>query len=655
MARSHLTNSGSTDPRPASRVVAASNASAGWSAGADYVCDGTSDDVEIQAAITALSATGGTVILSDGLFTVDGQGISTLYTGIHIKGQGIGATTIKLANNQDKDVCNVIYYTAAAIADVSFSDFTVDGNETNNNTDSTVTTPDRDGHSSIYLANITGLTFTRIEVQETYSGAAIRLGLCANITITGCTLHDNEDTTGASGYTCDSIYMGDCSNVVAEKNIIGTCTDTGFATDGTNNLIISNNIIRGQDTQSISVVDSPSTTGGQVSITGNVLGDNNTSGYGIKMFSNRSVVNLDVSVGNNIFVGCDHGIGLGGGNNFKNVIISDNFFDCTKGTKDAILFEGTINNVTISDNMVSTNTSYGVNFSSGTPTGVSIYNNDFSNASLGVIGTVPTDARFSNNRGYSSNPERSKFVADILAITGDTPLFWIPKYGETTTSTDASLNGKTITYSKNIQTWDTLMKTLGKGSYATLDGVDEEGDTPDSTDLSFGDGAGNDSAFSIVALINPVDATSSTIISKYDNDAADEEEWIFSLDSSDRPQFLIFDDSVPANIGRRDATALTQNTWSLLAGTYDATEASTGINIYLNGAVVDDTDVNSGVYSSTQDGASPVQIGFIRASSTPANYFDGRMAFVLVCAKELSAAEVWRIKELVNAHYELTL
>jgi hypothetical protein len=57
--------------RSATLVVAASNATAKSKAVADYVCDGTADHVQIQAAIDSLNghAAGGKVQLSEGLFS----------------------------------------------------------------------------------------------------------------------------------------------------------------------------------------------------------------------------------------------------------------------------------------------------------------------------------------------------------------------------------------------------------------------------------------------------------------------------------------------------------------------------------------------------------------------------------------------------------
>lgn len=51
-------------------AVAATNASANFKLSADYLCDGTADEVEINAAIAALPASGGIVLLSEGTFTI---------------------------------------------------------------------------------------------------------------------------------------------------------------------------------------------------------------------------------------------------------------------------------------------------------------------------------------------------------------------------------------------------------------------------------------------------------------------------------------------------------------------------------------------------------------------------------------------------------
>jgi hypothetical protein len=75
--------------RSVTLVVAASNASPRSKLGADYVCDGTADEVEINAAIDALPAGGGKVLLTEGTFTL-GNTIMLGSTGTTLEGLGYG-------------------------------------------------------------------------------------------------------------------------------------------------------------------------------------------------------------------------------------------------------------------------------------------------------------------------------------------------------------------------------------------------------------------------------------------------------------------------------------------------------------------------------------------------------------------------------------
>ena len=90
--------------RSATIKIASSNATAKSKVAADYVCDGITDDVQINAAITSLTTTGGCIELSEGTFVgsvlintsniwLKGQGISTILDGDIIV-QNISVTII---------------------------------------------------------------------------------------------------------------------------------------------------------------------------------------------------------------------------------------------------------------------------------------------------------------------------------------------------------------------------------------------------------------------------------------------------------------------------------------------------------------------------------------------------------------------------------
>ncbi|WP_221056373.1 C10 family peptidase [Methanoculleus chikugoensis] len=78
-------------------IVAASDSSAASKAGADYICDGIDDQYEIQAAIDALPARGGTVQLTEGTFKCSGNILPGSYT--TLSGQGDERTTLIFTNN----------------------------------------------------------------------------------------------------------------------------------------------------------------------------------------------------------------------------------------------------------------------------------------------------------------------------------------------------------------------------------------------------------------------------------------------------------------------------------------------------------------------------------------------------------------------------
>jgi len=81
-----VATAGSGLVRTATKVVAANDADATVKLQADYVCDGTADDVQIQAVIDSLSASGGKIILSEGTF--DTTSAIALVDNLVLRGMG---------------------------------------------------------------------------------------------------------------------------------------------------------------------------------------------------------------------------------------------------------------------------------------------------------------------------------------------------------------------------------------------------------------------------------------------------------------------------------------------------------------------------------------------------------------------------------------
>ncbi len=114
--------------RSVTYVVAASDSAARGLVGADYICDGVADDVQIQAAIDALPVDGGRVILLEGNY-LGGQ-ISIQANNVVLEGQGRG-TIYKLADNTDDSVILVGDGGANAYTGIVIKHLVIDGNKAN--------------------------------------------------------------------------------------------------------------------------------------------------------------------------------------------------------------------------------------------------------------------------------------------------------------------------------------------------------------------------------------------------------------------------------------------------------------------------------------------------------------------------------------------
>ena len=161
----------------------------------------------------------------------------------------------------------------------------------------------------------------------------------------------------------------------------------------------------------------------------------------------------------------------------------------------------------------------------------------------------------------------------------------------------------------------------------------------DSDVFTFGNSSG-DSPFSIETWVKMEDATSFPIISKgfYNTDF----EWLLWTYSDDKLRFALGDESVSnCYIGRGYNTALTslEGTWIHIVATYNASGASSGVKLYLNGdsTAVDDINdqSNEGSYVSMENLASPVYIG--KYGTT---YAKGLIDEVRIYNKVLSSTEI---------------
>mgnify|MGYP001562129777 CR=1 FL=1 len=128
---------GTLAPGAPTLLVAASDAGVLTRRRADYLCDGVADDVQIQAAIDALPANGGRVLLSEGIFSISATILAQL-TGSYadpyrpslvLAGMGKDATRLTSANSVNGHMIQTD--TPASELLFSIRDLSLNGNRAN--------------------------------------------------------------------------------------------------------------------------------------------------------------------------------------------------------------------------------------------------------------------------------------------------------------------------------------------------------------------------------------------------------------------------------------------------------------------------------------------------------------------------------------------
>lgn len=255
-------------------IVAASNAMTTSQLDADYQCDGTADDVEINAAIAAATAAGGArVRLTEGRFTVadsdsDGHCVR-LAASVELVGQGSGTVIVQASGIGGKMVSTG----PSAVDDARVTGVTVDGNQANNT---------GSGSHCFYAgANTTRFTVSGV-IGHDAPGRGLSLNGVDNV-VEGSEFHHN----GAAG-------IGVESSAVRTRLQGNHCHDNGgdgIYTGSFEIICIGNRSYPNSDT-------------------GINLGGVNATTYG-----------KHVCVGNECYLNANSGINSGGG---KHVLISSN-------------------------------------------------------------------------------------------------------------------------------------------------------------------------------------------------------------------------------------------------------------------------------------------------------------------------------------------
>ena len=390
--------------------VAASDASAASIAAAlpEYRCDGVADDVQIQAAIAALPAGGGKVVLSEGTFTIATRPNVTVANTV-IQGQG-PSTIVKLVASS----AQVTVFRVAA-DDVTIRDMTIDGTRAS-------------ATDGMGIWHISGLRpkYLHLHIKSTYK-RGITIPLAALTAVNGeiafCTLtdcgtdgielekvrgmrihHNYLATYGARTAASVGIQVAACEQIEVDGNqVVGDATLVtgnfpiairGISGTPSQDVTVAHNILVDSDDDSIFVSDANS-----VTVNGNTTV--NAQGPGISV-SNAT----DVTVSANAVRGAENGIAIDGADGaVSDVTVIGN--TVASGRKDGIIVTSASNaiaRVLIQGNTVRDNAEAGYYGIETTGAGVDattirVYNNVLNGNATDVLLKAGTQAK--DNEGLT--------------------------------------------------------------------------------------------------------------------------------------------------------------------------------------------------------------------------------------------------------------
>ena len=254
----------------------------------------------------------------------------------------------------------------------------------------------------------------------------------------------------------------------------------------------------------------------------------------------------------------------------------------------------------------------------------SSYPQNFSDPTPTITGV--SGGTFSGTVGLVINSTTGEIDLDASTIATHTITY-------NTASSGSSVCANTSTQTVNVLA---ALLQLDNAYSMSFDGLNDFIDCGDSDSFSFGNGT-TDSPFSISAWVNMTDASRFRIASKY-NQNTSQYEYYFSTSSADKLSLILH--STGGYLGRRYDTALTsyEGQWINLVCTYNGNSQTSGINLYLNGVKVDDTDIINGNYIAMDNTNEPFLIGKIEETSP--SFADGKIDELSVFNVELTELEV---------------
>lgn len=231
---------------------------------ADYVCDGTDDHVEIQAAIDALPATGGEVFLLDGTYNIGAAIVLDSYQTL----RGCGRNTILTTSAIDIDIISATGSSGNEKVGIVIDDLKTVGHWS-------------DGKSPVM--NYSGIHFTYVDHSKIFNTWNEENGE-SNICLENCDFNQVYGNTCRASAAEQGIYLSACTN----NSIIGNTSEGNFFNGIYLNICDSNivigNICQGNHYSGIRLATSDNN-----SITGNICQGNSSNGIVLGGCDNNTV------------------------------------------------------------------------------------------------------------------------------------------------------------------------------------------------------------------------------------------------------------------------------------------------------------------------------------------------------------------------------
>ena len=261
------------------RLVVGTSTSGWTAADCDYLCDGTADDVEINAAIQALPDTGGEIVILDGTYNITDT-IAMKKSNVKLSGNG---TATILKRMWDSFAREGVITVKATNGGCCIENLCVDGNKAAYNSNK---------NYGIYLrSNSNNNTITGNMCNDN-SSYGIYMNISDNNTITGNTCYNNSS----------GIYMGSSDNSTIIGNACCDNNSSGIYISGSNNTITGNTCYNNSSGIYMSGTDNNT-------ITGNTCNDNNDYGIYLSSSNNNNTITGNTCNNNN------YGIFLSGSDN----------------------------------------------------------------------------------------------------------------------------------------------------------------------------------------------------------------------------------------------------------------------------------------------------------------------------------------------------